>query len=168
MPSFTGNKFSNFYKRILQISQSSNTGADTVTRNITDGDGGSTVASISDDQLLVKPVNDDTTTAFTVQDSGGNNRLTVDTTNDLVKVGASQVSATTQYKEMGLYDFSPTAGYHNPLVAHNMFIPTGATAFAADNDWGNGTDPATTLDVSGLTAQENAIAVYWYMQNDIE
>ena len=41
------------------------------------------------------------------------------------------------------------------------------TAFAADTDWGNGTDPATTLDVSGLTAQENAIAVYWYLDDDI-
>ena len=68
---------------------------------------------------------------------------------------------------MGLYDFSPTAGYHYPLIANTMFIPTGAEAFAGDNDWGNGTDPATTLDLSGLTQQENAVAVYWYLENDI-
>ena len=68
---------------------------------------------------------------------------------------------------MGLYDFSPTAGYHYPLIANTMFVPTGATAFAGDNDWGNGTDPATTLDISGLTAQENTIAVYWYIENNI-
>ena len=68
---------------------------------------------------------------------------------------------------MGLYDFSPTAGYHYPLIANTMFIPTGAEAFAGDNDWGNGADPATTLDVSGLAQQENAVAVYWYLENDI-
>ena len=39
----------------------------------------------------------------------------------------------------------------------NVIIPEPA----ADNNWGNGTDPATTLDVSGLTQQENAVAVYW-------
>ena len=82
-------------------------------------------------------------------------------------VGADRVSATTLFKGMGLYDFSPTAGYHYPLIANTMFVPTGATAFAGDNDWGNGADPATTLDVSGLTAQENAIAVYWYLENNI-
>ena len=68
---------------------------------------------------------------------------------------------------MGLYDFSPTAGYHYPLIANTMFIPTGAEAFAGDNDWGNGADPATTLDVSELTQQENAVAVYWYLENNI-
>ena len=101
-----------------------------------------------------------------VKNQGGSNILTVDTTNSKVLMGASQVPPTL-FKEMGLYDFSPTAGYHYPLIANTMFVPTGATAFAGDNDWGNGTDPATTLDVSGLTQQENAIAVYWYLENNI-
>ena len=51
MPSLTGKKPSDAYKRLLQINQSSNTGVDATTRNIQDGDGGSTVASISDDQF---------------------------------------------------------------------------------------------------------------------
>ena len=167
MPSFTGNKFSNFYKRLLQINQSSNTGVDATTRNVTDGDNGATSISLSDDVLSVKPQTDNTTSTFTVNNQGDTTILAVDTTNSLVKVGGGQVSATTQYKEMGLYDFSPSAGYHYPLVAHNMLTAESADEFRGDNDWGNGTDPATTLDVSGLSAQENAIAVYWYMQNDI-
>ena len=123
MPSLTGKKISDAYKRFLQINQSSNTGVDTVIRNVTDGDGGSTVASISDDQLLVKPVNDNTTTAFTVQNSGGSNRLTVDTTNDLVKVGASQVSATTQYAYFGMAGQS--ADYGAMLADTHYAIPFG-------------------------------------------
>ena len=43
----------------------------------------------------------------------------------------------------------------------------GQEGLDADNDWGNGADPATTLDVSGLTDPENAIAVYWYLENNI-
>ena len=68
---------------------------------------------------------------------------------------------------MGLYDFSPLAGQHYPLMAHNMFGGSLTTAFAADSDWGNGGDPTTSLDVSGLTQQENAVAVYWYLDNNI-
>ena len=167
MPSFTGDKFSNFYKRLFQINNPLNRGVDSITREIQSGEGSNTSLSISDDVLQVKPQDDDTTGAFLVKNKGGSNILAVDTTNSLVKIGASQVNATTQFKEMGLYDFSPVAGYHFPLIAHNMFIPTGATAFAAESDWGNAEDPPTTLDVSGLSEQENAIAVYWYMQNNI-
>ena len=157
MPSFTGKTFSNFYKNILAINESANTGVGTVARLVQDGDGNNSSLSLSDDLLRVRPRNDDTVGTLVCQTQGGSDILAV----------ASQVAANTQFKEMGLYDFSPTAGYHYPLIANTMFIPTGATAFAGDNDWGNGTDPATTLDVSGLTAQENAVAVYWYLQNNI-
>ena len=167
MPSFTGKTFSNFYKNILAINETANTGVGTVTRLVQDGDGNNSSLALSDDVLSVRPRNDDTVGTLLCRTQGGSNILAVDTTNSIVKVGASQVAANTQFKEMGLYDFSPTAGYHYPLIANTMFIPTGATAFAGDNDWGNGTDPATTLDVSGLTAQENAVAVYWYLQNNI-
>ena len=167
MPTFTGKTFASFYKNILGLNQSSNTGVDATTRVVHDGVGQSTSISLSDDVLSVQPVNDDTTATMIVKNQGGSNILAVDTTNSVVKTGEAQSITNTQYKEMGLYDFSPTAGYHNPLIANTMFIPTGATAFAADNDWGNGTDPATSLDVSGLTAQENAVAVYWYLQDHI-
>tara|TARA_R110002012_G_scaffold172566_1_gene337437 strand:- start:65 stop:853 length:789 start_codon:yes stop_codon:yes gene_type:complete len=167
MPTFQGNPFSNFYKRIFQVSQSSNTGVDATTRNVQTGDGVNTSVSISDDVLQVQPQNDDTTGAFVVKNNSGSSLLTVDSTNSVVKTGSSQLNSLTLIKEMGLYDLSPTAGYHYPLIASTMFDASGATAFAGDNDWGNSADPATTLDVSGLTAQENAIAVYWYLQNNI-
>ena len=166
MPTFQGNPFSGFFKRILQFGHSGNNGTPTGTTSIQSGDGVATAISLSDDVLSVQPVNDDTTGAMLVKNQGGSNILAVDTTNSKVLIGASQVPPTL-FKEMGLYDFSPTAGYHYPLIANTMLIPSGATAFAGDNDWGNGADPATTLDVSGLTAQENAVAVYWYLQDHI-
>jgi len=167
MPTFLGKTFNTYFKNLLGMNQSGNTGVDTTTRVVHDGAGQSTSISLSDDVLSVQPVTDNTTGTMLVKNQGGSNILAVDTTNSKVLIGASQVAANTQSKEMGLYDFSPTAGYHYPLVANTMFIPTGATAFAGDNDWGNGADPATTLDVSGLTAQENSVAVYWYLENNI-
>ena len=166
MPTFTGTTFASFYKRILQINQSGNTAPDSTTRNVQGGDGTSTAISLSDDVLGVQPINDNSVATFKVETKGGSDILAVDTTNSKVKVGPSQVNATTQYKEMGLYDFSPSQGYHHPLIAHTMFVPSLATAFAAETDWGNGPDPATTLDVSAL-GQRNAIAVYWYITEDI-
>ena len=167
MPTFLGNTLSGYFKRILQFGHSGNNGTPTGTTSIQSGDGVATSISLSDDVLSVQPVTDNTTGTMLVKNQGGSDIFAVDTTNSLVKVGSGQVSATTLFKEMGVYDFSPTAGYHYPLIANTMFVPTGATAFAGDNDWGNGADPATTLDVSGLTAQENAVAVYWYLDNNI-
>tara|TARA_Y100000310_G_scaffold201389_1_gene201474 strand:- start:1109 stop:1900 length:792 start_codon:yes stop_codon:yes gene_type:complete len=167
MPTFLGKPFSSYFKNLLGINQSSNTGVDSTTRVVHDGAGQSTSISLSDDVLSVQPVTDNTTGTMLVKNQGGSNILAVDTDNSKVLMGASQVPPTL-FKEMGLYDFSPlTTGYHYPLVANTMFIPTGAESFAGDDDWGNDTDPATTLDVSGLTQQENAVAVYWYLENDI-
>jgi hypothetical protein len=165
MPTFQGNPFSGFFKRILQFGHSGNNGTPTSTTSIQAGDGVATSVSLSDDVLQVQPQNDNGNTML-VKNQGGSNILAVDTTNSKVLMGASQVPPTL-FKEMGLYDFSPTAGYHYPLMAHTMFGGLLTTAFAADSDWGNGADPATTLDVSGLTAQENAVAVYWYLDNNI-
>ena len=175
MPTFTGKTFSNFYKNLLGIDQSINRGVAVTNRAVQDGAGNNTSVSLSDDVLQVKPENDDTTGTMLVKNQSGSNILAVDTTNSRVFAGASQVSVTTMKKEMGLYDFSPNAaGNHYPLIANNAFVGFTAgspdvinEALTYDDDWGNGTDPATTLDVSALTDPENAIAIYWYLENNI-
>ena len=167
MPTKQGKSPSEYYKNDLAINQTGNTGVDATTRLVHDGAGQSTSISLSDDVLSVQPITDNTVATMLVKNQGGSNILAVDTTNSRVLCGSAQVNSLTLFKEMGIYDFSPIAGYHHPLVSSNMFIPTGATAFAQDADWGNGTDPSSTLDVSGLTNQENAIAIYWYLENDI-
>ena len=164
MPTFTGKTFASFYKNLLGIDQTSNAGVDDTPRKLQDGSGVDTSISIAKNGMIVQPENADSTSTMLVRTLLGANVLSVDTDNSKVKTGASQVDATTQFKEMGLYDFTPAAGYHYPLVANTMHFET---AFAADNDWSNGSDPPLALDVSGLTAQENAIAVYWYLDNAI-
>ena len=168
MPSFTGKTFSNFYKNLLGINQTSNTGVDATTRTVQDGAGNNTVISLSDDQLLVQPVNDDTTGAFTVQNQSGSAILSVDTSDSLVKAGLSRINTLTLFKDMGLYDFSPTAGYHNPLIANNMmFSDSGSDIVEDQSMFSNGADPATTLDLSANGTARVAVACYWYLENDI-
>ena len=149
MPSFTNQTFSSYFNRILQISQTTNVGADATTRAVETGDAAKTSLSISDDVLSVQPQNDDTTGTFLVKNQSSSNILSVDTTNSLVKAGASQVNTLTLTKEMGLFDFSPTTSVHNPLIASNMMFSDSGEDFIQDTSmFGNGTDPATTLDLS--------------------
>ena len=75
MPTFTGKTFASFYKNILGLNQSSNTGVDATTRVIHDGAGQSTSVSLSDDVLSVQPINDDTTATMLVKNQGGSNIL---------------------------------------------------------------------------------------------
>ena len=134
MPSFLTNTFASFFNRIIQLNQSGNTGVDSTTRNLQTGDGVNTSVSLSDDVLSVQPVNDDTTGAMLVKNKGGSNILAVDTDNSKVLVGPSQVSATTLFKEMGLYEFSPnSAGYHYPLISNRVGMQ-GAEALTYDED----------------------------------
>ena len=146
MPTFTGKTFASFYKNLLGLNQSGNTGVDATTRVIHDGAGQSTSVSLSDDVLSVQPQNDDTTGTFLVKNQGGSNILAVDTDNEKVLVGASQVSANTLVKEMGLYDFSPTAGYHFPLISNSMMFSDSGDDIIGDlSMFSNGADPAATL-----------------------
>ncbi len=169
MPTFQGNPFANFYKRILQVSQSSNTGFDNSSRAIQSGDGVDSAVKIGKAGLNIQPTSSalDATGNFNVQTSGGDQILQANTTDSTVKAGASLANVLTMHKEMGLYEFSPNgAGYHYPLIANRVGMQ-GAERLTYDDAWGNGTDPATSLDVSGLTDPENAIAVFWYIQHNI-
>ena len=165
MPSFTGKTFSNFYKNLLGINQSGNTGVDATTRSVQDGAGNSSAISLSDDVLQVQPVNDNTAGAFTVKNKAGTAILSVDTQtstgNSAVKCGTSQINALTTYKEFNNSTISPVAGYHY-VLAPGM-VGQSATDM---QEWhlGNDPEPATTLDVSAETYDTNVISVaYWYL-----
>ena len=74
-----------------------------------------------------------------------------------------------RYKEFGLYDFSPTAGVHNPLLCTSALVPSAATDFAEDSSqFGSGTDPATTLDISADATLSFLIPCYWHIRDSIE
>ena len=182
MPSFQGNTFKNFFKRILQINQSSNTGVDTTARSIQTGDGLTTSVSLSDDVLRVQPQNDNTTGTFLVKNTGGNNILTVDTSGTgtastatgRVLLGASQVNALTQYAYFGV-DYKTVENLGGAWAADTHYaIPFSSSPYAVDaaislgsstSSSFNDTNPATSLTISSTA--HTAVKTYWYVPDNI-
>ena len=168
MPSFRDNTFASFYQRIFQVNQTSNTGIDSTVRQIQTGDGVDVPVSMSTDKVHIQPTTGNKLDVFKVGSVGGSSILKVDTIGSYVYVGSEQVHATTMYKDMGLYDFSPTIGVHNPLIANNMmFSDSGDDIVEDDSMFGSGDDPAATLDLSADGTAKIAVACYWYLSNDI-
>ena len=166
MPTITGKTFASFYKNLLGINQSSNTGVDVTTRAVQDGAGNRTAISLSDDVLSVHPITDDTTGTMLVKNLGGSNILAVDTTNSRVLVGSSQRVANTQYQKLSAFNLTPAAGYHYPLGLGGVGFSS--AGLAEDTALGNGTDPATTLDISGASSESNAwVQYYWHLPDAI-
>ena len=141
MGSLAGKSPANTYKSLLKVADETN-GVSGTASQIEDGEGTSTCISVGDDNFKVKPQSDNTTTTFEVENASGTNLLTVDSSNSVVKVGTSQVSATTQLLTFNGYRIVPSsAGVHN-------FVPMGttelATGAATEMTMGTGTDPATS------------------------
>ena len=154
-------KLLDIYKSLLKVNDDTN-GIDGTDENVVDGNGSASTLYLSTTQTSVKPSSNNTN-SFAVEQNDGTNCIKVDTTNNRVIVGPNNV-----YVGAGEFVFSasnllPVAGYH-------MMIPCGGTYLggAADEiDLGNGTDPATSLDISGLTEDTDVIHYYWYHQHTI-
>ena len=95
--SFTGKDPAETYLDLFRIDNSNN-GVDGTLRQAKTGSGDNSSLLISNQHLKVLPATDSTST-FTVVDSGGNSKLAVDTTNDTVK--ALGVNVNTQYAYFG-------------------------------------------------------------------
>ena len=142
MGSLAGKSPANTYKSLLKVADETN-GVSGTASQIEDGEGTSTCISVGDDNFKVKPQSDNTTTTFEVENASGSNLLTVDSSNSVVKVGTSQVSATTQLLTFASYRIVPnSSGSH-------MFIALGGTNFGAnthpESNAGTGTDPSTSI-----------------------
>ena len=154
MPSFTGKKFSDFYKNILSISQSSNTGVDATTRQVEDGDGNNTCFRISDDRMTILPQNDNMTNTLGVGNTAGNECFAVDTVNETVKIGRSGTSANTQYAHFGIHGndsgwAGASADTHyavpfTPIGTLSTLVSLGSSTSSSFND----TNPATSITVA--------------------
>ena len=146
MGSLAGKSPANTYKSLLKVADETN-GVSGSASQIEDGEGTSTCLQISTTVAHFKPASD-VNAALKVERANGDDLLTVDTNNSLVKVGTSQVSATTQLLEFSAYRLVPSgAGTH-------MFVPQGTTEFAGhypEVSNGTGTDPDTTKDAGSET-----------------
>ena len=164
--SFTDKKLSDVYKDILHT-DNSNTGISSSTKQIKCGDGDATVLYLSSRHLALLP-DADSTTLIRARAANGDTLLQVDSTNSLVKAGIGSHVVNTQFKEFGLHDFSPTQGYHNPMVCNNMmFSDSGDDIIADDSMFSNGTDPATSLDLSANGTASSLVACTWFVQSNI-
>ena len=154
MASFTGNALKDVYKDILHTSNS-NSGIGSTIKQITCGDGDTTALYLSDRNAKVQP-STDTTTNTVIYDADGNALVTVDSTNDLVKAGIGQHIVNTQFKSFGLFDFTPTAGKHHPLVCSPMLSGIGGLGFNGQVNggvWGDdGANPVTSLAISRIVS----------------
>ena len=149
------------FKDLLIISNSNN-GFDTNIDQIKSGNGNGSSLYLSTNNLKVQP-NADSTTTNIVYDKDGNVLFQIDSSNDAVKALGNHVN--TQYKEFGLYDFSPTQGYHHPMISNNMMFSDSGADYIGQTAFGsNGTDPVTTLDISGATEADVLVSM-WYIQD---
>ena len=94
--SLTGKTIASSYKDLLQINNG-NSGIDTTTRNIVDGEGTASAINLSDDVVTVKPQNDNTTASFLVEDKDGTDLLRVNATDGAV-TGPNSNYINTQYQ----------------------------------------------------------------------
>ena len=141
MGSLAGKSPKDTYKSLLKVADETN-GVSGTASQIEDGEGTSTCISVGDDNFKVKPQSDNTTTTFEVENASGSNLLTVDSSNSVIKVGTSQVSATTQLLMFSANRVVATSGYH-------YFVSLGQAEYmgnVVELEAGNGTDPATSID----------------------
>ena len=163
MPTFTGKTFATFYKNLLGINQSSNTGVDATTRVVHDGAGNSTAISLSDDVLSVQPVSDDSVGTLLCKTAGGDNILAVDTSGSRVLTGASQIVTNTQYAYFGVSSLASvpaSADYHYAIPFNSAAYGSGVVV-----SMGNGANPATSLTIT--TTADDVTIMLWYIVDNI-
>tara|TARA_Y100001963_G_scaffold148185_1_gene225643 strand:+ start:1693 stop:2466 length:774 start_codon:yes stop_codon:yes gene_type:complete len=156
----TNKTIASTYGDILQVdnSGSGRTANGTVVK---DGLGQSTALTLGGDKIKITP-SSDSTTAVTIETSGGTDLLVVDTTNSLLKAGTTQSYVNTQVQKFYMGSVDVTAGTHTALVAEYNVSAASLITF------GTGTDPATTYSLSSSEAISGSfVHVIWYIPANI-
>jgi len=120
---------------------------------IKDGLGQSTALTLGQNKVAITP-SSDSTTALTVETSGGTDLLVVDTSNSAVKAGTTQTYANTQIQRFVSLDIQPAADTHTA-----MNIDAALNAAITPITFGTGTDPATTYTLGSSEVNANALVV---------
>lgn len=78
------------------------------------------------------------------------------------------IGGATLYKDFGIYNFESVTGTHYGMIANNMMFSDSGDDYAGHTGWGTGTDPATSLDVSGHASYSlDGFAQMWYLEDNI-
>lgn len=166
MSSFTGKSLKDVYKDLLHTNNS-NSGLSTSIKQIECGDGDKTSLYLSTQNTKIQPAADSTSNTL-INDANGNALFSVDSTNDLVKLGIGQHTANTQFKLFGMFDLSPAIGTHHPLICAPIMYDSVVWGSGGMNgiNWGaNGANPVTSLTVA--SAARTYSPVVWLLQSNI-
>ena len=159
--SLSGKTLKDTYIDLLQL-DNSNSGTPTTVRNVKDGAGNSTALMVSDDQVRINPVNDDTTLALAVRATSGATVLGVDTTNELVSASGNTVNTQYAYFSVVTTHFSSASAnqhYAIPFVNGNNSVTTSYISL------GTGTDPDTSFTTS--TDAYKLVPTMWYIPDNM-
>ena len=158
-----GKSPSSTYKSLLKVADETN-GVSASLSDIEDGDGNKSCLSVSDDNLYIIPQNDNSTTALRVTAAGSSPTvLSVDTSNERVKCGATGTDATTNIIEFAINESAaPTAGTHYMIPVAGVNAGSGNARTLAN---GTGTDPDTTFSVG--TFAQRYMQQFWKVPYNI-
>jgi len=155
----TNKTIASSYGDILQV-DNSGSGRTANGTAIKDGLGQTTALTLGSDKVKITP-SSDSTTAVTIENASGTDLLVVDSSNSSIKAGTTQSYVNTQIKDFGVFDMSPTADTHHPMVAMSGLDSVSNTDWTPSTAFGTGTDPATTLSIS--SGAENIVPLLWYI-----
>ena len=159
--SLSGKTLKDTYIDLLQL-DNSNSGTPTTVRNVKDGAGSSTALMVSDDQVRINPVNDDTNLALAVRATSGATVLSVDTTNQLVSASGNTVNTQYAYFSVVTSHFSFASANEHYAVP---FANGNNTVTSSYISLGTGTDPATSFTTS--TDAHKLIPLMWYVPDNM-
>ena len=159
--SLTGKTLASTYKSLLRVNDDTN-GIDASVENVTDGEGTASAISLSDDALKVTPQNDDTASTFRVTDKDNNSLLTVDSTNDVVKLGIGQHYANTNIKDWYVLSAASLPSIADTWTALSL---GGGGRTIPPITFGTGSTPVTLYQIS--TTGDDVVGLFWYVPFNI-
>ena len=152
----TNKTIASSYGDILQV-DNNGSGRTANGTNIKDGLGNSTSLTLGSNKAHIKPSSNQTD-AFLVENAAGTDLLKVDTTNTSVLAGTTQSYVNTHVHKFSIRQNECADGTHIALSS-DLFGAAGI-----DVSFGTGTDPATSLTLTGTELETaNAQACYWYV-----
>tara|TARA_R100000664_G_C2748478_1_gene135925 strand:- start:778 stop:1566 length:789 start_codon:yes stop_codon:yes gene_type:complete len=157
--SLTNKTIANTYKDLLEVDNSNN-GLSTSAKVVKSGDGTSSCIFLSDDQLAVRPQNDNTTDIFSVKKLGGDSLLQVDGSNTNVKALGQFVNTNVKQFMLSSVNFQPTS------TNWTMMDSIGGGRFnSTAPSMGSGSTPDTSLTIS--TTADDIVQCLWYLPFNI-
>ena len=145
--SLTGKKIKAAYKDFVH-SDNSNNGIGLAVTRLKTGKGDSLPISVSTKTCSITPVTN-TTDTFNVKNYSGTHLIKCNTTDMNVQAGQNNYYVNSSCKEFSLFDFTPAAGYHTPMITNPGLVATSGDTYVNNTGFGaNGADPAATLDFS--------------------